>query len=205
MYAVKVTIQPRLLHPRLRLLVAEEEGILLLPQVYRSLGQMSTRIRSSRVNPIRHLNSSRVSALRQCQTVKAGCLRLRSARRSQKAISRATVSHARKSSRARGNSSARSARGARAEGSTASTTAMQMWPARRSMASSIRCGTRSATRLTCCSASRTRLAIRMMQNSSMCWTASIQTASSTITVSMSFSLKASRNSSRNTCMTARRQ
>ena len=110
MYAVKVTIQPRLLHPRLRLLVAEEEGILLLPQVYRSLGQMSTRIRSSRVNPIRHLNSSRVSALRQCQTVKAGCLRLRSARRSQKAISRATVSHARKSSRARGQKAQRPVR-----------------------------------------------------------------------------------------------
>lgn len=43
MHAVKVTIQPRLLHPRLRLLVAEEEGLLLLSQVYRSLGQMSTR------------------------------------------------------------------------------------------------------------------------------------------------------------------
>ena len=38
MHAVKVTIQPRLLHPRLRLLVAEEEGLLLLSQVYRSLG-----------------------------------------------------------------------------------------------------------------------------------------------------------------------
>lgn len=43
MHAVKVTIQSRLLHPRLRLLVAEEEGLLLLSQVYRSLGQMSTR------------------------------------------------------------------------------------------------------------------------------------------------------------------
>lgn len=32
MHAVKVTIQPRLLHPRLRLLVAEEEGLLLLSE-----------------------------------------------------------------------------------------------------------------------------------------------------------------------------
>ena len=51
MHAVKVTIQPRLLHPRLRLLVAEEEGLLLLSQVYRSLGQMSTR-KSGRPPPM---------------------------------------------------------------------------------------------------------------------------------------------------------
>ena len=62
MHAVKVTIQPRLLHPRLRLLVAEEEGLLLLSQVYRSLGQMSTRKRGRPSRRATRMPSTRLTS-----------------------------------------------------------------------------------------------------------------------------------------------